>query len=106
LRSFLAPLGLGQRITRGKRPAERPIKPTKGGSSAANEFANLLIDVEKKHSPEAASADGLSQYDENISVATHEDDVAENSEKRAVLAKLQSNYERTEQVRPARPWRS
>jgi len=60
----------------------------------SNEFANLLIDVEKKHSPEAASADGLSQYDENISVATHEDDVAENSEKRAVLAKLQEQLPR------------
>src|SRR6266480_1164456 len=28
----------------------------------SNEFANLLIDIEKKHSPERASADGLSQY--------------------------------------------
>jgi Bacterial protein of unknown function (DUF885) len=61
----------------------------KGWIERSNEFANLLIDVEKKHSPEAASADGLSQYDEKISVATHEDDVAENSETRAVLAKLQ-----------------
>jgi uncharacterized protein (DUF885 family) len=55
----------------------------------SNEFANLLIEVEKNHSPESASADGLSQYDERISVATHEDDVAETSETRAVLAKLQ-----------------
>jgi len=66
----------------------------KGWIERSNEFANLLIDVEKKHSPEAASADGLSQYDENISVATHEDDVAENSEKRAVLAKLQEQLPR------------
>jgi Bacterial protein of unknown function (DUF885) len=55
----------------------------------SNEFANLLIDVEKKHSPEAASADGLSQYDEKVSVATHQEDVAETAETRAVLAKLQ-----------------
>jgi Bacterial protein of unknown function (DUF885) len=55
----------------------------------SNEFANPLIDIEKKHTPERASADGLSQYDELISAATHEDDVAENSERRAVLAKLQ-----------------
>ncbi len=54
----------------------------------SNEFANLLIEVEKRHSPESASADGLSQYDDKISVATHEDDVAENSENRAVLGKL------------------
>jgi hypothetical protein len=54
----------------------------------SNEFASLLIEIEKKHSPESASADGLSQYDDKISVATHEDDEAENSETRAALAKL------------------
>ncbi len=55
----------------------------------SNEFAKLLTDVTNKHTPEAASADNLSQYDELISIATHEDDVAETSENRAVLAKLQ-----------------
>jgi Bacterial protein of unknown function (DUF885) len=61
----------------------------KGWIARSNEFANLLIEIDKKHSPESASSDGLSQYDEKISVATHEDDVAEISETRAVLAKLQ-----------------
>jgi len=56
----------------------------------SNEYANLLIDIEKKHSPESASHDGLKQYDELISVATHEDDVAENEENRAALAKLKA----------------
>ncbi len=55
----------------------------------SNEFANLLIDVENRHSPESASADGLSQYDQEISAATHEDDLAATSETRTVLAKLQ-----------------
>lgn len=55
----------------------------------SNEFANLLIDVENRHSPESASADGLSQYDQEISAATHEDDLAATSETRSVLAKLQ-----------------
>src|SRR5580704_927611 len=66
------------------------------GASAAqnwiarsNEFASLLIEIEKKHSPESASADGLSQYDEKISVATHEDDLVEIAETRAALAQLQ-----------------
>ncbi len=63
--------------------------PDKSWIARSNEFAGWLIDIEKKHTPERASADGLSQYDELISVATHEDDVAETSEKRAVLAKLQ-----------------
>jgi ABC-type glycerol-3-phosphate transport system substrate-binding protein len=55
----------------------------------SNEFANMLIAIEKKHSPESASSEGLSEYDEKISAATHEDDVAETSETRAVLAKFQ-----------------
>jgi len=63
LRSFLAPLGLGQRITRAAASGEAN-QADKGWIERSNEFANLLIDVEKKHSPEAASADGLSQYDE------------------------------------------
>jgi uncharacterized protein (DUF885 family) len=56
----------------------------------SNDYANLLIEIEKKHSPESASADGLKQYDELISVQTHEDDVAENNERRAALEKLKA----------------
>jgi hypothetical protein len=63
---------------------------TKAWIARSNEYANLLIDIEKKHSPESASHDGLKQYDELISVATHEDDVAENEENRAALAKLKA----------------
>jgi Bacterial protein of unknown function (DUF885) len=73
----------GQSANVGANPAD------KAWIVRSNEFANLLIEVEKKHSPEAVSADGLSQYDEKISPATHEDDVAETSETRAVVAKLQ-----------------
>ena len=58
----------------------------------SNEYAGLLTDIEKKHSPESASADGLKQYDEQISVATHEDDVAENNENKAALAKLKAAF--------------
>ena len=56
----------------------------------SNEYANLLIDIEKKHSPEAASRDGLKQYDELISEDTHEDDLAENNERRAALEKFKA----------------
>ena len=56
----------------------------------SNDYANLLIEIEKKHSPESASADGLKQYDELISVQSHEDDVAENNERRAALEKLKA----------------
>ena len=56
----------------------------------SNEYANVLIDIEKKHSPESASHDGLKQYDELISNDTHEDDTAENNERRAALDKLKA----------------
>jgi Bacterial protein of unknown function (DUF885) len=69
--------------------ADATTPADKSWIARSNEFANLLIDIEKKHSPESASADGLSQYDEKISVATHEDDLAEIAETRAALAKLQ-----------------
>ena len=56
----------------------------------SNEYASLLTDIEKKHSPESASADGLKQFDELVSIDTHEDDVAETNERRAALDKLKS----------------
>jgi uncharacterized protein (DUF885 family) len=81
--------------------AKQPMSAAQAGASAAastdtawiarsNEFANLLIDIEKKYSPERASADGLSQYDELVTSATQEQDVAETAENRAALAKLQA----------------
>jgi uncharacterized protein (DUF885 family) len=56
----------------------------------SNEYAGLLIEIEKKHSPESASHDGLKQYDELISDDTHEDDLAENNEQRAALEKFKT----------------
>jgi uncharacterized protein (DUF885 family) len=69
--------------------SETPAQADQSWIARSNEFANLLIDIEKKHSPESASAQGLSQYDELISLATIEDDRAEVAESRAALAKLQ-----------------
>jgi hypothetical protein len=60
----------------------------------SNEFANLLIDIEKRHAPERASADGLSQFDELISAPTEEEDEAETAENRAALAKLEGQLPR------------
>jgi hypothetical protein len=67
----------------------QPGQADKSWIARSNEFANMLIAIEKKHSPESASSEGLSEYDQKISAATHEDDVAETSETRAVLAKFQ-----------------
>jgi len=63
-------------------------QPDQGWIARSNEFANLLVDIEKKHSPESASSEGLSQYDELISDPTLADQHAADAETRAVLAKL------------------
>jgi hypothetical protein len=73
-------------------PAAAPENPSdKTWIASSNQFAKLLIEVEEQHSPESASSEGLSEYDEKISTPTHEDDVAENSQTRTVLAKLQQH---------------
>lgn len=72
----------------GRAAATSTAKPEQARIERSNEFANLLIDIEKKHSPESASGQGLRQYDELISQPTLEDDHLEESETRTVLAKL------------------
>src|SRR5580704_11544330 len=71
-------------------PAPSGADSDKSWIAKSNDYANILIEIEKKHSPESASHDGLKQYDELISADTHEDEVAEISENRAALAKLKA----------------
>jgi uncharacterized protein (DUF885 family) len=66
------------------RPADR------GWIAASNNYTNLLIQVEFKHSPEAASFQGLSEFDNKISQPTLADEDQQRQETAAVLAKLQS----------------
>jgi len=64
-------------------------KPDVSWIARSNEYANLLITIEKKYSPESASAEGLREYDELISVPTLEQDHAEIAETKAALAKIE-----------------
>jgi uncharacterized protein (DUF885 family) len=66
-----------------------PASDDKSWIARSNEFANLLTAIEKSHTPESASADGLAEYDEKISLATPEDDAAEKVEIQAALRKLE-----------------
>jgi hypothetical protein len=66
------------------RPADR------GWIAASNNYTNLLIQVEFKHSPEAASFQGLSEFDNKISQPTLADEDQQRQETATVLAKLQS----------------
>jgi uncharacterized protein (DUF885 family) len=65
-----------------------PAQPQQAWIAKSNEFANLLFDIEKKHSPESASAQGLSQYDGLISQPTLEDQHTDDAETKVVLEKL------------------
>jgi uncharacterized protein (DUF885 family) len=56
----------------------------------SNNYANLVIQVEFKHDPEAASRQGLSEFDNKISQPTLADEDQERQETAAVLVKLKT----------------
>jgi uncharacterized protein (DUF885 family) len=56
----------------------------------SNDYANLVIQVEFKHDPEAASRQGLSEFDNKISQPTLADEDQERQETAAVLVKLKT----------------
>jgi len=56
----------------------------------SNEYAQLLLDVSYKHSPEGASWQGLRQYDEQVSQPTKQDDDALVAQTKALQTQLQS----------------
>jgi len=56
----------------------------------SNGYTKLLLDVEFQHRPEAASRQGLSEYDTKVSQPTLADEDKERQEKTAVLEKLEA----------------
>jgi hypothetical protein len=54
----------------------------------SNRYTNKLLDVDKKYGPEEASAEGLAEYDEKISVPTLANEKARRKDDEAVLAEL------------------
>jgi hypothetical protein len=56
----------------------------------SNRYTQMLLDVQIRHSPEYGSSQGLSQYDSLISSPTLADDLAERSERDAVVAKIKT----------------
>jgi Bacterial protein of unknown function (DUF885) len=85
-------------------PATKPPSPGAPQAAAAsgeapgdkawiaqsNHYTQMLLDIDKKYSPEQESAEGLSEYDEQIAVPTLANELAERKDREAVLAKLQS----------------
>jgi uncharacterized protein (DUF885 family) len=58
--------------------------------AASNDYTNLLLKVEMKHSPEAGSRQGLSEYDQLVSRPTLADEDQERKETEEVLAKFKA----------------
>src|ERR1017187_2070271 len=54
----------------------------------SNEYTQMLLDVQLKHSPEGGSAQGLGKYDPLITDATRADEIAQRKELEDILAKL------------------
>jgi uncharacterized protein (DUF885 family) len=88
LLASLAPAGLAQ-ITPNS-PAVPAPTPDRAWIARSDGFTQLLLDVQERHSPEQASAEGLSQYDKEISVFTREDEDAARRETEAALAKIKT----------------
>ena len=71
--------------------APRPTAPSAGAQepswiATSNKYANELMQVTFRHHPEAASAEGLSEFDTKISRPTLADEQAERRENETVLA--------------------
>jgi uncharacterized protein (DUF885 family) len=56
----------------------------------SNQFAGLLLDIQKKYAPESASRQGLAQFDTAVSQPTREVDEAAAAETRSALQKLRA----------------
>jgi hypothetical protein len=71
-------------------PASNAL-PEKAWVTQSNLYTRMLLDVTLQHTPEVGSQEGVASYDEQISVPTLADQLAERREHEAVLAKLKSD---------------
>jgi hypothetical protein len=69
-------------------PAKTP--PGQQWIAASNHYTQMLLDVQIRHSPEYGSSQGLSQYDPMISSPTLANELAERSERDAVVGKIKT----------------
>lgn len=62
--------------------------PTPAWIAKSDDYTMQLLDIGKKYSPESQSAQGLAEYDKEISNPTLANDLASRKEEEAVVAKL------------------
>ena len=65
------------------KPAE-----AKAWVKTSNQYTQMLVDLDKKYSPEYGSSQGLAEYDKDISVPTLANQMAERKEEQALLVKF------------------
>jgi uncharacterized protein (DUF885 family) len=88
-------------VCRAQTPAApKPSSPAVASSSApaatvepawvvrSNQYTQMLLDVQMKHSPDSSMTQGLAEYDSSITDATRADEIAQRKELEDVLAKL------------------
>lgn len=61
---------------------------TKAWVAKSNEYTKIIIELDKKYSPEYGSSQGLAEYDSDIAVPTLQTILAERKDEEAVVAKL------------------
>ena len=71
-------------------PAVPAPTPDRAWIVKSDSYTQLLLDVNNKHSPESASAEGLSEYDKEISKLTREDELLARHETEAALEKIKA----------------
>jgi uncharacterized protein (DUF885 family) len=85
-------VGMGSAVGQNARPIgstpARPVVPA--WIAVSDRYTQMLLDIEMKHAPESASAQGLAQYDTLITDPTRADEVLQRTELLAVLEKLKA----------------
>ena len=76
-------------ITRSVQAQPKPAED-KAWVKISNQYTQMLINLDEKYSPEYGSSQGLAAYDDDVSVPTPENQLAERREEEALVIRYQS----------------
>lgn len=91
---ILGPVFIGFALALPGHSIAEQTKPGQQWIEDSNRYTQMLVDIHVRHSPEDGSAQGLSQYDPQISVLTLADELAERAERDAVIEKVKAQLPR------------
>jgi len=83
LMMLAAGLGAANPVLMAQAPA-----PDRSWIDRSNQYTQMLLDVQMKHSPESGSTQGLTKFDPMITDASRADEIAQRKELEGVLAQL------------------